>query len=57
MFLDHEISKEKILYLRRGNTRVDETLRKFEPTTGASKTRLRKKPANYELYEITRKPL
>ena len=32
-------------------------LRKFDPTTGASKTRLRKKFAKCKIDEIRRKPL
>ena len=30
--------------------------RKFEPITGASKTRLRNTFAEYKLYDVTRKP-
>ena len=41
-----------------GDARLAWTIlsRKFEPTTGASKTRLRKKFSKYELYEVTRNP-
>ena len=57
MFLDNERSKEK--NYNYGDTRQEwmKLLRKFEPTTGDSKTRLRMKFANCDLDKITRKPL
>ena len=49
MFLDHERSKN--IYYKYGDTRQEwmKLLRKIEPTTGASTTRLRNTFAKYEL--------